>query len=109
MESENIEKRLEEIREWQLEAQDPFPYADYRFLIREFEQMTTDLMPDLDLRMSDVAGVASWGIRLMKLLPSELRKYRDAISLKFLEEHPQYNLSLWDEFGTYTRSCRGYG
>jgi hypothetical protein len=91
MEPESIEKRLEENGEWQQEAEGPFPYTDCRFLIQEFEQMTTDLIPDLDLWMSDIAGVASWGRRLMKLPTSELRKFRNTISLKFLEEYPQYN------------------
>jgi hypothetical protein len=91
MEPESIEKRLETIREWGLELEGPFPYDDCRFLINEFEQITTDLMPDLDLWRSDIAGVASWGKKLMKLPPDKLRKFRDVISLKFVEEHPQYN------------------
>jgi hypothetical protein len=91
MELDRIEDKLEEIREWQLEAEGPFPYDDCRFLIQEFEQITTDLIPDLDLWMSKIAGYASRGRRLMRLSTSELREIRDAISLRFMDEHLRYS------------------
>jgi hypothetical protein len=53
--------------------------------------------------MSDVAGVASWGRRLMNLSLSEIRKFRDAISLSFLEAHPQYStIALFGLNSKYT-------
>jgi hypothetical protein len=91
MEPESIENKLEEIREWEMEARGPFPYEDCRFLIQEFEQITTNLIPDLDLWMSKIAGYAGSGRRLMRLSASELRQIQDSISLRFLDELPQYS------------------
>jgi hypothetical protein len=91
MEPENIEMKLEEIREWQLEAQGPFPYADCRFLSQGNEQIMRDFIPDLDFWMSKIAGYASWGRRLMKRSTSELKQILDAICLRLIEEHPKYS------------------
>jgi len=91
-----IEGKLEEIRAWELDAEGPFPYSDCRFLSQGTEEITADLITDLDLWMSKIAGYASRGRRLMKLSATELRQIRDAISLTFLDEHPQYRkLALW--------------
>ncbi len=96
MDPETIEAKLEEIRGWELEAEGPFPYPDCRFLSQGTEETATDLITDLDLWMSKIAGYASRGRRLMKLPAIALRQMRDAISLTFLEEHPQYRkLALW--------------
>jgi len=96
MDRELIEAKLEEIRELSAEAVAPFPYADCRLVTQGAEETITDLITDLDLWMSKIAGYGSRGRRLMRLSRAELRQIRDAVSLSFIEEHPQYvKLTLW--------------
>lgn len=67
-----------------------FPYADCRRLLREDERRYKDLIPDLDMYFSNIAGYCSWGGRISKWSKEKIRDVQERISKPFFQKHPQY-------------------
>jgi hypothetical protein len=68
----------------------PFPYEGCRWLRREFDGELENLIPDLDMWLSDVAGFSSRGKRLLKLPEEQVSHARGIMSLSFSEKRPEY-------------------
>jgi hypothetical protein len=47
------------------ELRTPFPYEDCRRVMEEAGMKGASLIPDLDLYLSDLAGYASWGKKIL--------------------------------------------
>lgn len=72
----------------------PFPYKDCRRLTRSIGKdigiTSSDLIPDLDIYLADVAGFASSATRLRGRPVEQLRRYLPYLELSFFEKHPVY-------------------
>ena len=68
----------------------PFPYQDCRRVLAAANLSGDDLIPELDLYFSDVAGYCSWGKRLLRFSRSELLTARATLERSFFEKHPEY-------------------
>jgi hypothetical protein len=66
----------------------PFPYEDVRKLGRH-----EGLVPALDLYFSDIAGIASYGKRFLRISEERKGEFRTILGRSFFERHPGY-LSL---------------
>jgi hypothetical protein len=68
----------------------PFPYEGCRWLRREFDGELENLIPDLDMWLSDIAGFSGQGKRLLNLPEEKVSHARGIMSLSFFEKHPEY-------------------
>ncbi len=68
----------------------PFPYEGCRWLRGEFDGEFENLIPDLDMWLSDIAGFSSQGLRLLNLSEEKVSHARGIMSLSFFEKHPEY-------------------
>jgi hypothetical protein len=69
----------------------PFPYQGCRKVLGKEKSPLDDLIPDLDLFFSDIAGYCSWGHRIVNWTPEEMRNAYTKMSRSFFEIHPKYN------------------
>jgi hypothetical protein len=65
-----------------------FPYADCRWLASHEGQPVEDLIPELDMYFSNIAGYSSSASRLGERPASVLRKARKTLALNFFETYP---------------------
>lgn len=68
----------------------PFPYEGCRRLLRETPGAHEDLIPDLDLYFSNIAGYCSWGRRILKWPKEKREEAKNGLSLSFVEKYPKY-------------------
>lgn len=84
----------EMIRELQSSYQEAcgvsFPYDGSRHLLQEVGGSYEDLIPDLDMYFSTIAGYCSWGERILKWPPEKIVEAQNRIAVSFFEKHPQY-------------------
>jgi hypothetical protein len=73
------------------EACRPFPYAGCRKLYALVGEEAKNLIPDLDLYFSDLAGYCSRGSRIVKMSARETSHAKKTASKSFFEIHPKYN------------------
>jgi hypothetical protein len=73
------------------QARGPFPYAGCRKLYALVGEEAKDLIPDLDLYFSDLAGYCSRGSRVVKMSAREISHARKTASKSFFEVHPKYD------------------
>jgi hypothetical protein len=73
------------------EARGPFPYEGCRWLRSQFG-VGENLIPNLDMWFSAVAGFCSRGKRLLSLFSIEIPDARGIVSLSFFDKHPEYAL-----------------
>jgi hypothetical protein len=67
-----------------------FPYGDCRKLFSEAGDAALDLIPDLDLHSSFIAGYCSRGQMLVKLSSQQVSRVRRLASRSFFEKYPAY-------------------
>ena len=88
---ETLLTSLEEIREMaRRNPTHPFPYSDVRKLIAVDQKQYENLIVDLDLFFSDVAGFSSWGKGMLQWSHSRLQAARSQLEKPFFLKHPQY-------------------
>ena len=68
----------------------PFPYEDCRKISVLGRVKPGDLIPDLDLYFSKLAGYCSWDGRILKWPHEKVAYVRKDISKSFFEKHPEY-------------------
>ncbi|MGH9769185.1 MAG: hypothetical protein ACREAB_17295 [Blastocatellia bacterium] len=71
----------------------PFPYEDCRRVMDEAGMKDSALIPDLDLYLSNLAGYASWGKKILDWPREKMLEARARLTKTFFELHQQY-LSL---------------
>ena len=67
-----------------------FPYSDCRKASGLAGIRPGDLIPDLDLYFSELAGYCSWDGRILKWLPEKIATVKVRLSKTFFERYPQY-------------------
>jgi len=67
-----------------------FPHRDCDKLYDQVGKQAQDLVPDLDLYTTYIAGYCSRGNRLVRLKGQELVDAKKTASKSFFEEYPQY-------------------
>ena len=78
--------QLEEIYASRLKG--PFPYEDCRWLAAHENQPAEDLIPELDMYFSNVAGYSSSASRLGERSRNALRTARETLAKDFFETYP---------------------
>ena len=88
LEAESIAEKVKQL--YDEECRGPFPYDDCRWLRREFQEITDDLIPDLDMWFFNIFGYASHGKRLIDLSEEDVLRARGLLSLSFFDKHPEH-------------------
>jgi hypothetical protein len=70
----------------------PFPYSDCRKAAALVGLRPGDVIPDLDVYFSELAGYCSWDGRILKWPPQKIATVRKQISKPFFERHAQYRV-----------------
>jgi len=93
---QTIQRLITELTQLYEETHAPFPYSGCRKLLSEAGQHGEDLISDLDMYFSELAGYCSWGERILKWPREKIRHVCLRASRTFFEKHPQYeHLSPW--------------
>jgi YxiJ-like protein len=79
-----ILRRLEEKR------QHPFPYDGCRKILRESDNRYENLIPDLDIYFSDIAGYCSWGKKILDWPKEKIQEAKERLEEDFFEKYPKY-------------------
>ena len=96
-------------------ARSSFPYDEVRKLLREHGTSSDELIPDLDLYFSTLAGYCSWGKRLLMWDDEKVQEARAYVALGFFDRHPEYEWlgplirrsNLIKQLGTYDELRKG--
>ena len=77
-----------------LEAADtgPFPYDGCRRLRADRSPDTAELVPDLTMFLSDLAGCRSWGKRILRWPDDKIDSVAPRLSHSFFDRFPQYRV-----------------
>jgi YxiJ-like protein len=76
----------------QADMSEPFPYEDCRKVAALSGIRAEDLIPDLDLYFSELAGYCSWNGRILRWEPAKVKDVRERISLAFFEKYAKYQV-----------------
>jgi hypothetical protein len=68
----------------------PFPYEDCRWVVAHSNVNVEELIPDLDLYDSNIAGYASSATKLGSRTPEQLRKGLRSLQKDFFSTFPNY-------------------
>lgn len=68
----------------------PFPYDDYRKILREAGKKYSELSPDLNRWGMDILGCCSRGWSVLNWPKDEVEHTKKVLSLSFYEKHPEY-------------------
>jgi hypothetical protein len=91
MDQRALAMSLEEIRDMaRNNPTHPFPYPDVRKLVAMDQERYEDLIVDLDMFFSDVAGFSSWGKGMLRWTHSKLLGARGTLEKPFFLRHPKY-------------------
>jgi len=82
---------FEKITNLYQQARGPFPYAGCRKLYALVGEEAKDLIPDLDLYFSALAGYCSRGSRIVKMSAREISHAKKTANKSFFEMYPKYN------------------
>jgi len=82
---------FEKITNLYQQARGPFPYAGCRKLYALVGEEAKDLIPDLDLYFSGLAGYCSRGSRIVKMSAREISHAKKTANKSFFEVHPKYD------------------
>lgn len=88
LEAENLAVQV--AQNYDEEDRSPFPYEGCRWLRREFAGELENLISDLDMWLSAIAGFSSGGQRLLNLPEDKVLSARGIMSLSFFDKHPEY-------------------
>lgn len=67
-----------------------FPYEDVRVLRQQARKRWLDLVPDLDLYFSTIAGYCTWGHRILDWPQDKVQEAHAFLRQTFFERHPEY-------------------
>ncbi len=84
------ESAIELRRIFKEELGKPFPYEDCRQVMEEAGMKDTALIPDLDIYLSDLAGYASWGKKILDWPREKMLEAQAKLARTFFDLHPQY-------------------
>ncbi len=68
----------------------PFPYNDVRVLRQQARKRWLDLVPDLDMHFSTIAGYCTWGRRILDWPQDKVQEVRASLAQTFFEQHREY-------------------
>jgi hypothetical protein len=91
MQKADLETIASELKNLYVEdCRTPFPYAGARRLLQEAGGGYEDLIPDLDLYFSTIAGYCSWGKTILNWPRAKVDEARKRVSDSFFNRHPKY-------------------
>lgn len=91
MTPQNMKESADKLRRiFKEELGKPFPYEDCRRVLEEAGMKGAALIPDLDLYLSDLAGYASWGKKILNWPREKMLEAQAKLAKTFFELHPQY-------------------
>lgn len=86
MEPTSIDRLIEKLQQ---KDHYPFPSGDCRKLIPD-EGHRRNFVTALDLYFTDIAGYASWGIRIAKWSNNDIEKAGTRLQKSFFEQYPEF-------------------
>lgn len=92
-----------------------FPYYEVRKLLRKAGTSCDELIPDLDLYFSTLAGYCSWGRRLLMWDDEKVQEAKAFVTQGFFDRYPEYGWlepfirqsDLIKQLGTYEEMRKG--
>ena len=75
-------------------SESAFPYQKVRELLQKAGISSSNLVPDLDLYFSTLAGYCSWGKRLLTWDDETVKTAKAYATQGFFERHPEYGSLL---------------